>query len=79
MFGAFCIFLGWCEVLINHAVGVRDGISEEVPRCPHCGLGFRVSAPALLEGSWDLVTTYNWAYNPSYTPPSMALKGLPQL
>ena len=22
----------------------------------------------LLGGSWDLVTTYNWAYNPTYNP-----------
>ena len=23
----------------------------------------------VLGGSWDLVTTYNWAYNPTYNPP----------
>ena len=36
------------------------------------GLGFKVWGAQdlglrarLLEGSWDLVTTYNWAYNPT--------------
>ena len=23
----------------------------------------------ILGGSWDLVTTYNWAYNLNYNPP----------
>ena len=27
-----------------------------------------VQAVFLLGGPWDLVTTYNWAYNPTYNP-----------
>ena len=31
----------------------------------------------LLGGSWDLLTTYNWAYDPTYTRanPHKALEG----
>ena len=32
----------------------------------------------VLGGPWDLVTTYNWAYNPTYSPPKWAYRGLPQ-
>ena len=32
---------------------------------------------ALLEGSWDLVTTYNWGYNPTYIPPKWPYRGYP--
>ena len=32
----------------------------------------------LLGGSWDLVTTYNWAYNPTYNPPKWAYRGYPK-
>ena len=35
-------------------------------------LGGRVRAWGLLGGPWDLVTTYNWAYNPTYNPPKWA-------
>ena len=31
----------------------------------------------LLGGSWDLVTTYNWAYNPTYDPPKRVYRGYP--
>ena len=36
---------------------------------------FRLGAQGLLEGSRDLVTTYNWAYNPSYNPPKWPSRG----
>ena len=26
----------------------------------------------LLGGAWDLVTSYNWAYKPTYSPPRWA-------
>ena len=29
-----------------------------------------LSCQGLLGGSWDLVTTHNWAYNPTYNPPN---------
>ena len=29
-----------------------------------------------LGGSWDLATTYNWAHNPIYNLPHLALYGL---
>ena len=31
----------------------------------------------LLGGPWDLVTTYNWAYNPDYNHPKWAYRGYP--
>ena len=31
----------------------------------------------LLGGSWDLVTTYNWAYNLTYNPPKRAYRAYP--
>ena len=31
----------------------------------------------VLGGPWDLVTTYNWAYNPTYSPPKWAYGGYP--
>ena len=33
-------------------------------QCPD----FEFGVHRLLGGSWDLVTTYNWAYSPTYTP-----------
>ena len=33
----------------------------------------------LLGGPWDLVTTYNWAYNPTYNPPKWADRGYPSI
>ena len=30
-----------------------------------------------LGGPWDLVTTYNWAYNLTYNPPKWAYRGHP--
>ena len=32
---------------------------------------------ALLGGPWDLVSTYNWAYDPTYNPPKWAYRGYP--
>ena len=32
---------------------------------------------SLLRGPWDLVTTYNWAYNPIYNPPKWEYRGCP--
>ena len=29
----------------------------------------------LLGGPWDLVTTYNWAYNSTYNPPKWPYRG----
>ena len=37
----------------------------------------RRSSAAAERGSWDLVTTYNWAYNPTYNPPKWAYRGYP--
>ena len=34
----------------------------------HCGFPEPLKLP-LLGGPWDLVTTYSWAYNPTYSPP----------
>ena len=34
------------------------------------------SEDGLLGGSWEIVTTYNWAYNPTYTPPLNDLIGV---
>ena len=31
----------------------------------------------LLVGSWDLVTTFNWAHNPTYNAPKWAYRGYP--
>ena len=31
----------------------------------------------ILGGQWDLVATYNWAYNPTYPPPKWAYRGYP--
>ena len=31
----------------------------------------------LLGGPWDLVTTYNWAYNPNYNPSKSVHRGYP--
>ena len=31
----------------------------------------------ILGGLWDLVTTYTWAYNPGYNPPTWAHRGCP--
>ena len=31
----------------------------------------------LLGGPWDLVTTYNWAYKPTYNHPKWAYRGYP--
>ena len=33
--------------------------------------------PPILGGPWDLVTTYNWAYNPTYNPPKWAYRVTP--
>ena len=41
------------------------------------GLGFTVKGGVLLGGPWGLVTTYNWAYNPTYNPPKWAYRGYP--
>ena len=35
------------------------------------------SRESILGGLWDLVTTYNWAYNPTYDPPKWAYGGYP--
>ena len=45
-------------------------------------LGILVCLPytlnvTLLGGPWDLVTTYNWAYNPTYNFPEWASRGYP--
>ena len=43
-------------------------------------LGVYIGVPylgRLLGGSWDLVTTYNWACNPTYNPPKWAYRGYP--
>ena len=29
------------------------------------------------EAPWDLVTTFNWAYSPTYNPPKWAYRGYP--
>ena len=29
----------------------------------------------LLGGPWEIVTTYNWAYNPTHNPPKWAYGG----
>ena len=39
-------------------------IPEEVP-----------SPEGLLGGPWDLLTTCNWADNPTYSPPQWAYRG----
>ena len=31
----------------------------------------------LLGGPWDLVTTYNWTYSPTYNFPERAYRGYP--
>ena len=31
----------------------------------------------ILGGPWDLVTTYNWAYSPTYNPPKWPYRGYP--
>ena len=31
----------------------------------------------VLGGPWDLVTTYNWTYNPTYNFPKWAYRGYP--
>ena len=36
-----------------------------------------IQACTVLEGSWDLVTTYNWAYNPTFNPPKWTYRGYP--
>ena len=33
--------------------------------------------PPLLGGSWDLLTTYNWAYKPTHNPPKWLERGNP--
>ena len=32
----------------------------------------------ILGGPWDLVTTYDWAYNPTYNTPRWAYRGYPR-
>ena len=32
----------------------------------------------VLGGPWELVTTYNWASNPTYNPPKWAYRGYPK-
>ena len=33
---------------------------------------------SVLGGPWDLVTTYNWACNPTYNPSKWAYRGYPK-
>ena len=42
-------------------------------------LGFLLFRPgaSVLGSLWDLVTTYNWACNPTYNPPKWAYRGYP--
>ena len=42
-----------------------------------CVLICRCPKQTLLGGPWDLVTTYNRAYNPNYNPPKGACRGYP--
>ena len=43
------------------------GFQDELPK----------QAQGLLGGSWDFVTTYSWAYNPTYNPPKWPYRGYP--
>ena len=38
---------------------------------------FKALVFGLLGDSWDLVTTYNWAYNPTYNPHKWPSRGYP--
>ena len=46
-------------------------------RAPQTDHSSKLAKSVLLGGPWDLVTTYNWAYSPTSTPPKWAYGGYP--
>ena len=53
--------------------------SRGLQRPPGEPSGLSPATRPLHEGSWEIVTTYNWAYNPTYNPPKWPYRGYPNL
>ena len=46
----------------------NDRSPRQAPAVPRAWQAHTGTVLPLLGGSWDIVTTYNWAYNPTYNP-----------
>ena len=55
----------WCVTGEWGSIPTTDHVSSECTQIK------------LLGDPWDLVTTYNWAYNPTYNPSKWASRGYP--